>query len=58
MLSQIERGLANPSIQTLKVLAKNLDIPTFMFFLEETNTSDLVVREDQRKKMIVDNLSY
>ncbi|MFS0906226.1 cupin domain-containing protein [Priestia aryabhattai] len=58
MLSQIERGLANPSIQTLKVLAKNLDIPTFMFFLEETNTSDLVVRADQRKKMIVDNLSY
>jgi len=58
MLSQIERGLANPSIQTLKVLAKNLDIPTFMFFLEETSTSDLIVREDRRKKMVVDNLSY
>lgn len=32
MLSQIERGLANPSIQTLKVLAKTLDVPTFSFF--------------------------
>jgi transcriptional regulator with XRE-family HTH domain len=58
MLSQIERGLANPSIQTLKVIAKSLDVPTFSFLLEETNTEDLVVRSKERKKMIVDNLSY
>jgi transcriptional regulator with XRE-family HTH domain len=58
MLSQIERGLANPSIQTLKVLAKALDVPTFSFLLEETNTDDLVVRSTERKKMVVGNLSY
>jgi transcriptional regulator with XRE-family HTH domain len=58
MLSQIERGLANPSIQTLKVLAKTLDVPTFSFFIEETNTADLVVRSNHRKKMIIENLSY
>ncbi|WP_025116124.1 helix-turn-helix domain-containing protein [Lysinibacillus fusiformis] len=58
MLSQIERGLANPSIQTLKVLAKTLDVPTFNFFMEETNTDALVVRSNKRKKMIIDNLSY
>ncbi|WP_410982077.1 helix-turn-helix domain-containing protein [Bacillus cereus] len=58
MLSQIERGSANPSIQTLKVLAKALDVPTFSFLLEETNTDDLIVRSNQRKKMIIDNLSY
>ena len=58
MLSQIERGLANPSIQTFKVLAKALDVPTFSFLLEETDTKDLVVRSTERKKMIVDNLSY
>lgn len=58
MLSQIERGLANPSIQTLKVLAKELGVPTFSFFLEETQTADLVVRSNERKKMVVDNLSY
>ena len=34
MLSQIERGSANPSIQTLKVLAKALDVPTFSFYLK------------------------
>lgn len=58
MLSQIERGLANPSIQTLKVLAKSLDVPTFSFFIEETNTDDLIVRSNKRKEMIVGNLSY
>ncbi|WHY59872.1 helix-turn-helix domain-containing protein [Cytobacillus firmus] len=58
MLSQIERGLANPSIQTLKVLAKALDVPTFSFLLEETNTEDLVVRYNERKKMVVENISY
>ncbi|MBU7595208.1 cupin domain-containing protein [Metabacillus halosaccharovorans] len=58
MLSQIERGLANPSIQTLKVLAKVLEVPTFSFLLEETNTSDLVVRSKQRKNMIVENITY
>ncbi|KIL14447.1 cupin domain-containing protein [Bacillus safensis] len=58
MLSQIERGLANPSIQTLKILAKNLNIPTFMFFLEDTETSNLIIKPNERKKMIVDNLSY
>ncbi|WP_285766971.1 cupin domain-containing protein [Peribacillus sp. SI8-4] len=58
MLSQIERGLANPSIQTLKVLAKNLDVPTFSFFIEETNTADLVVKSNHRKKMTIENISY
>lgn len=58
MLSQIERGLANPSIQTLKVLAKALDVPTFSFLLEESNTEDLVVRSNERKKMVVENLTY
>ncbi|MFF2154833.1 helix-turn-helix domain-containing protein [Paenibacillus chitinolyticus] len=58
MLSQIERGLANPSIQTIKVLAKTLEVPTFSFFMEETNTDDLVVRSTNRKKMVMDNISY
>ena len=50
MLSQIERGSANPSIQTLKVLAKALDVPTFSFLLEENNTDDLIVRSHKEKK--------
>lgn len=35
MLSQIERGLANPSINTLKLIAQALDTPLFKFFIED-----------------------
>lgn len=40
------------------MLAKALDVPTFSFLLEDTNTDDLIVRSHKRKKMIIDNLSY
>ncbi len=50
MLSQIERDLVNPSINTLKVIAKALDVPLFMFFKEdEDETQNLVVRSNSRK---------
>lgn len=58
MLSQIERGVANPSISTLKILAKCLDVPTFSFLLEDINTSHLVVRSNERKTMKVKELTY
>ena len=33
MLSQIERNLVNPSINTLKVIAAALEIPMYKFFM-------------------------
>ncbi|MCG7320268.1 MULTISPECIES: helix-turn-helix domain-containing protein [Brevibacillus] len=51
MLSQIEKGIANPSLQTLKLISAALNIPLFNFFLEDTNTEELVVRANQRKKI-------
>ncbi len=51
MLSQIERGLANPSLNTLKSMAKALDIPLFTLFTIDANTDDLVVRSNMRKKI-------
>lgn len=50
MLSQIEKGITNPSLQTLKLISVALNIPLFNFFLEDTNTEELVVRANQRKK--------
>ena len=32
MLSQMERDLVNPSINTLKAISKTLDVPLFRFF--------------------------
>lgn len=48
MLSQIERGLVNPSINTLKLISQALDMPMFLFFKEDEN-KDLVVRRDKQK---------
>ncbi|MFC7686444.1 helix-turn-helix domain-containing protein [Ureibacillus sp. GCM10028918] len=58
MLSQIEKGHANPSIQTLKSLAKVLDVPVFTFLIDEVDTRDLVVRSEQRKQIMIDGLEY
>lgn len=35
MLSQIERNLVNPSINTLKLISMALDVPMYKFFLSE-----------------------
>lgn len=53
MLSQIERGLANPSINTLKTLARVLEVPLFTFFMEEEHEEKLVVRPEERKKIVL-----
>ena len=58
MLSQIEKGHSNPSIHTLKSLAKALDVPVFTFLMDEIDTRELVVKKDARKQMVVDGLSY
>lgn len=48
MLSQIERNLANPSINTLKVISRELNVPLYQFFTE-TESTDIIVRKDSRK---------
>lgn len=53
MLSQLERGLANPSINTLKAIAQALNVPLFTFFLEEEQQERLIVRPSDRKKIIL-----
>lgn len=61
LLSQIERGLANPSVNSLKSIASALNVPLFTFFLSEVNKKDLIVRSNNRKKVILpgsDNVIY
>ena len=47
MLSQIENGLVNPSINTLRAIAQVLDTPLYSLFME-TQTDDLVVHPENR----------
>ena len=49
MLSQIERDLVNPSINTLKLISKVLGVPIFRFFKEDMAARDMIVRRDMRK---------
>ncbi len=52
LLSQIERGLANPSLNTLRMIAVTLEIPLFSLFAEQTSIDSLVTRAARRKKII------
>ena len=48
LVSQIERGLAAPSLDTLRRLASALDVPVFSLFLDDID-NELVVRADRRR---------
>ena len=43
MLSQIERGLANPSIATMKAIADALNEPLYNFFLPQVENSETLM---------------
>lgn len=51
LLSQIEKGTANPSINTLKQISYALDIPIFNFFINDDTNEELVVRSNNRRKL-------
>ena len=58
MLSQIERGLANPSINTIRLISQALDTPLFLFFTEEGSMEDQFVHPDQRKHITAGGVDY
>jgi transcriptional regulator with XRE-family HTH domain len=53
-LSQVERNLSMPSIESLRKISRALDIPMFYFFLE-TDPPSPVVRKGERRKLIIPN---
>lgn len=59
LLSQIERGMGNPSFTTLIKLAHALDVPVGRFFVSEKRTGALVrAGEHARLLLAEDNLVY
>ncbi len=52
MLCQIERGLANPSLGTLRLIAANLDVPMFSFFDYTSSTKAHLVKKQDRVRII------
>lgn len=53
-LSQIERGLSEPSITSLRKIAKALNVAVFYFLMNEEKTEP-VVRRDQRQELVFPN---
>lgn len=59
-ISQIERGIANPSFETLWRLARALDLPIGTFFEGPSSHTRMLVRADERKRLVLphDDLEY
>ena len=57
-LSQIERGQANPSLNTLRTLATVLDVPLFCFFVEDIPDTSDIVHPSGRKRIVENGVEY
>jgi transcriptional regulator with XRE-family HTH domain len=58
-ISQVERKVSVPSIESLRKISKALHVPTFYFFLENDSPSPVVRRADRRKLTLPkSNLTY
>ncbi len=55
-LSQVERGVSNPSLNTLRRIADSLDVPMLYFLAERPNPSP-VVRVGERSQIELDESS-
>jgi transcriptional regulator with XRE-family HTH domain len=51
LISQVERGLSDPSLETLRRIAKVLDVPIFNLFQQDTGSIVAVVRKDRRMQV-------
>ena len=53
LISQIESGKTNPSVETIRAIASALEVPLFSLFLEEEHPQRGVVRKGERIKITV-----
>ena len=52
LLSQIETGRVDPSLNTLRKIAQALDVPLFQLVLEEQGKASGLVRKRQRRMVV------
>lgn len=48
-LSQVERGLASPSIESLRAISKALDVPVFHFLIDMEGYNPIIRKEERRQ---------
>jgi transcriptional regulator with XRE-family HTH domain len=55
-ISQVERGITNPSLKSLRRIADTLEVP-LLFFLSDTITKSPVVRRNSRPRLELESLT-
>ncbi|GAA0076662.1 XRE family transcriptional regulator [Clostridium sp. CTA-5] len=55
LISQIERGQGNPSLNVLELIAKSLNVPLFTLFINDIDTDSLISKKKDRKKIYREN---
>ncbi len=58
LISQIERGHANPSLSVLELIAKALNVPLFTLFINDIDTDSLISKKKDRKKVYRENSDH
>ncbi|WP_207736165.1 helix-turn-helix domain-containing protein [Fusibacter ferrireducens] len=58
LISQIERGQANPSLSVLELIAKALNVPLYTLFINEIDTASLISKKKDRKKVYRENSDH
>lgn len=48
LISQVERGVTDPSLETMRKIARVLDVPLFSLFLEDESGGVAVIRRTER----------
>lgn len=54
-LSQVERGLANPSLTNLRRIAGELRVPLFLLLADGTHPRNALVRKAERRNLVLPN---
>ncbi len=55
LISQIERGQANPSLSVLELIAQALNVPLYTLFINDIDTKSLISKKKDRKKVYREN---
>ena len=58
LISQMERGQANPSLQVLELLAKALQVPLYTLFINDIDPATLISRKKDRKQVYRENKDH
>lgn len=58
LISQIERGQANPSLTVLELLAKALNVPLYTLFIDDIDTDTLISRKRDRRQVYRQNSEH